>query len=255
MVNAVGDGVLRVYGCQKVTTLSWNNGSEKQKAAVRSYNGTDAFYASLRKHNQTRKDRADSTGSIVDFLTTNKEFVLNTLNLLHAKVAAHDTEYDARSASYADEIIRRRLGENRIDIDPPNPAWATVKQQLLDFDAKHNPDFYIAYKKPNHDRNRWETILGPTDYMKLKHKFIDFQKTFVSPITTLSNQSTSKQMYLPGCELTTLYKYLFMKSLLEQQLELSLFPVLGFADNLDVHEVANLFLIWKVVLTKSDSDE
>ncbi|KAJ3101644.1 hypothetical protein HK100_004507 [Physocladia obscura] len=52
--------------------------------------------------------------------------------------------------------IRRRLGENRIDIDPPNPAWATVKQQLLDFDAKHKPDFYIAYEKPNHDRNRWD---------------------------------------------------------------------------------------------------
>ncbi|KAJ3129111.1 hypothetical protein HK100_008802 [Physocladia obscura] len=134
-------------------------------AAVRRYNGTDAFYASLRKHNQTRKNRADSTVSIVDFL-------MNTLgdsvDLLHAKIAGHDTEYDARGVSHADEMlirefcvmdletkeilsIRRRLGENRIDIDPPNPAWATVKQQLLDFDAKHNPDFYIAYEKPNHD--------------------------------------------------------------------------------------------------------
>ncbi|KAJ3261864.1 hypothetical protein HDU77_000748 [Chytriomyces hyalinus] len=259
-------------------------GSEKYKEQVRRknrrYNGSDAFYASLRKHNRTRKNRPDSTESIVDFLTANKQFVLDILggsvNLFHAKIAVHDTEYDARGASHADEKlirefcvldleskeilnIRRRLGENRIDIDPPNPAWTTIKQQLLDFDAKHNPDFYIAYEKPNNDRHRWETILGPTDYMKLKHKFVDFQKTFVNPITTLSNQSTSKQMYLPGRELTTLYKHLFMTSLLEQQLELSLFPVLDFAHhekcNLDVNELANLFLIWKAVLTESDSDE
>ncbi|KAJ3378292.1 hypothetical protein HDU80_002914, partial [Chytriomyces hyalinus] len=172
------------------------NGSEKRKEQFRRknrrYNGSDAFYASLRKHNRTRKNRPDSTESIVDFLTANKEFVLDILgdsvNLLHAKIAVHDTEYDARGAGHADETlirefcvldletkeilnIRRRLGENRIDIDPPNPAWTTIKQQLLDFDAKHNPDFYIAYEKPNNDRHRWETILGPTDYMKLKHKF------------------------------------------------------------------------------------
>ncbi|KAJ3020690.1 UNVERIFIED_CONTAM: hypothetical protein HDU68_010065, partial [Siphonaria sp. JEL0065] len=175
-----------------------NNGSEKQKAAVRRYNATDAFYASLRKHNRTRKNRADLTGSIVNFLMANKEFVGDSVNLLHAKIAVHDTEYDARGASHADEMlirefcvmdletkeilsIRRRLGENRIDIDPPNPAWATVKQQLLDFDAKHNPDFYIAYEKPNHDRNRWETLLGPTDYIKLKHKFADFSRDFCQP--------------------------------------------------------------------------
>ncbi|KAJ3234563.1 hypothetical protein HDU78_005763 [Chytriomyces hyalinus] len=249
------------------------NGSEKQKAAVRRYNGTPAFYAALRKHNRLRMSRIEASESIVDRLGDLKEHIWQVLGestyLLNAKVAIHDTEYDDRGAGHEKEElireffvmdlhskktlnIRRRLGQNRIGVDPPNPAWRTAKQQLLDFDAKHNPDYYIAYEKPNHDRNRWATILGPVEYAKIAHKFVDFQKTFVNPITSLKGNADESMIYLPGRELTTLYEYLFLDSPLKQELEKELFSVIGFESHekchLHVHKLANLFLIWKAVL-------
>ncbi|KAI8615591.1 hypothetical protein BC830DRAFT_1121945 [Chytriomyces sp. MP71] len=136
--------------------------------------------------------------------------------------------------------IRRRLGQNRIGVDPPNPAWRTVKQQLLNFDAKYNPDYCIAYEKPNHDRNRWATV----EYAKIEHKFIDFQKTFVNPITSIESAADQSMIYLFGRELTTLYEYLFLDSTFKYDMEPSLFRIAGFEDHenchLDIHELVNL---------------
>ncbi|TPX75970.1 hypothetical protein CcCBS67573_g02752 [Chytriomyces confervae] len=223
--------------------------SSSHAKGSRTYNGTPAFYKSLRKHNQKHRNSPDASKAIVDRLFELKKYIRmelgNSLRLLDLKVAIHDTEYDGRGAGHEEEglvweffildleskeslSIRRRVGKNRIGIDAENPAWATVKQQLLDFDSKYNPDIYVAYEKPNHDRNRWATILGPVEYGKINHKFVDFQKVFVNPITTLNAATApATQIYPPGRELTTIYTYLFLESPMQEDIKNLLFPVIG----------------------------
>jgi hypothetical protein len=89
--------------------------------------------------------------------------------------------------------------------------WLSVREQLLEFDEKHNPDFYIAYEKNSCDRNRWRATIGSENFNRIAHKFVDFQRIFVNPITTLSLNSGT-QIYLPGRELSTLYEFLFLDS-------------------------------------------
>jgi hypothetical protein len=77
---------------------------------VRRYNGTDAYFKSLRKHNQSCKNRPDAHVSLAESLLTYQaeyqQQLKDSLHILNAKVVIYDTEYDGVGAGYEKERIR-----------------------------------------------------------------------------------------------------------------------------------------------------